>query len=66
MTKFQLATLLFTSSAKEISIMDSNGTTHHGYVSSVEREDGSGSSFNITLRDGRGGGRCTLHVRTSD
>lgn len=65
MTKYQIAELLFTPRAREVGITDSQGTTHHGYLSKVEREDGSGSSFNVTMRDEQGE-RCTFHVRTSD
>jgi hypothetical protein len=65
MSKWQLASLLFTAQAKQVGICDTYGTTHCGFLSKIEREDGSGSSFNVTIRDEQGE-RKTFHVRTSD
>jgi len=59
MTKYTLFTLLATSEAKEVTI---NGIS--GYLSAIQREDGSGSSFNVTLNTSKG--KQTVHVRTVD
>ncbi len=65
MTKLQLAGLLFYNGVVEVGITDSSGTTHNGILTKVQREDGSGSSFNVTMHDEQGE-RCTFHMRTDD
>ena len=42
----------------------SNGTRYFGILQSIEREDGSGHSFNLTIANQSG--RATFHVRTTD
>jgi hypothetical protein len=72
MTKFQLADILFNQGTRAFNLMDSRGTPWNScYVSSIQREDGSGKSFNITIdiRDSWGGpgtSRKVIHVRTID
>lgn len=46
--------------------VDSNGTAHYGYLTTVDREDESGHSFNVTVRPADGGNPETFHLRTSD
>jgi len=49
-------------SARIVSMLrDSNGKLHTGIISSIQHEDGSGSSFNITLENGE-----VFHLRTID
>lgn len=65
MTKFQLFNLL---AAEYTMIHDfvSSGQFHYrGILRSIEREDGSGSSFNVTIDTGNGNG-ATFHIRTID
>ena len=57
-TKFQLASLMFVADAE----CSCQGV--HGYLESMEREDGGGSSFNITLATMQGS--KTFYVRTID
>jgi len=42
-------------------LYDSNGKLHSGVISSIQHEDSSGSSFNITLENGE-----VFHLRTID
>jgi hypothetical protein len=43
---------------------DSNGKHHSGHMQSIQNEDGSGSSFNVTISDK--GNQTTIHLRTID
>ncbi len=43
-----------------ITLLDSSGNTHAGVILSLQHEDGSGRSFNVTLDSN------TFHVRTID
>lgn len=45
---------------------DSSGADHYGTITAVEREDGRGHSFNVTIRPAEGGNPETFHLRTSD
>lgn len=68
MTKFHLASLLFMSrypANHATTIVASNGEHYTGFLCAIEREDGSGQSFNVTFRTPRGD-RITIHVRTID
>ena len=67
-TKFALAVLLFDPSQEEqyATITDSQGIKHTGTIQGVMREDGSGSSFNVTMREMKTGFNTTFHVRTID
>lgn len=42
-------------------LYDSQGVYHQGVISSIQHEDGSGSSFNITTEGGQ-----KYHIRTID
>jgi hypothetical protein len=67
MTKFQLFMALTTKGAATISFPDHFGVT--GILQSVQREDGSGSSFNVTILRVTPSGRNvreTYYVRTID
>jgi hypothetical protein len=64
LTKFELALLLFTKAPNPIHLYDSKGQQYFGLVQSVQREDGTGSSFNVTIAGH--GGTATFHVRTID
>lgn len=59
MTKFTLFSLLATDRSQVVTI---SGV--RGILSAVQREDGSGSSFNVTLWTPHG--YKTVHVRTVD
>ena len=58
-TKHKLLSLLTQSDSQEVTI---KGVT--GYMHGISREDGSGSSFNVTLLVGCG--KVTIYVRTID
>ena len=60
MSKFNLFMLLVAPSSKPVTIAGVMG-----YLESIEREDGSGSSFNVTLTL-LNGKRKTVYVRTID
>jgi hypothetical protein len=59
MTKYTLFSLLAASNAEPVTI---NGIK--GYVSAIQREDGSGRCFNVTLNTSKG--KQTVFVRTVD
>ena len=61
MTKFQLCSLLFASGRIDTVIQG-----HSGYITSIQREDGSGSSFNVIMWDSVTERLITLYVRTID
>ena len=48
-------------SLSSVTITDSSGIDHNGKISSIQLEDGSGSSFNIQTQGGQ-----NFHVRTID
>lgn len=64
LTKWQLLSLLTTCRGAATVLIDSHGARHSGILQSVQREDGSGRSFNVTLSTARG--NVTIHVRTVD
>jgi hypothetical protein len=65
MTKYQLIKLLFDSHGGQANwFTASNGKRYHGILQSIQREDGSGESFNLTVNSG--GREFTFHVRTVD
>lgn len=70
MTKFQLASLLFAKTPTTQTIIDNNGCKWTGIVSSIQREDGSGRSFNVTMNLNRptntGKTQVTVYVVTTD
>lgn len=74
MTKYQLMLALCGSNGADVSrspnylsFTDSRGKGHCGLIQSVQREDGSGSSFNVSYRGLTNGAVCTtVHVRTID
>lgn len=49
MTKFELACRLFNRGTTQYDWQDSNGRKYVGQLDSIQREDGSGSSFNVTI-----------------
>lgn len=57
-SKFQL--INFFMNRTVCKILDSNGKPHSGIISSIQHEDGSGKSFNISM------GNDTFHLRTID
>jgi len=73
MTKWQLMNMLTLPMTAESVVIDSSGNSHIGIVKSIEREDGSGSCFNITMRVNTIGNTAaainpikTIFVRTID
>ncbi len=76
MTFYQLMALLKhsvsnTKSSGATFFKASNGVRYYGCLTAVEREDGSGSSFNLTVRGTRNGDTGTIatyrfHLRTID
>ncbi len=60
MTKYQLATLMFKVGTAYITLKGISGI-----LLSVEREDGSGSSFNVTIMEDDGTKVC-IHIYTVD
>jgi hypothetical protein len=62
-TKFELAKAMFDHRAMPRHWYDSNGQQYFGLLQSVQREDGTGSSFNVTIA---GQGTTTFHLRTID
>lgn len=65
MTKFNLMRLLFSNGAIAWKFTSSGGTVYRGYLLSVQREDGSGSSFNVEIVDGDYKHHI-FHLRTID
>lgn len=71
LSKMELASALFHASGivtpvNTIRFADSSGKLHCGTLASVQREDGSGSSFNLTYYPKYGKGTVSAHVRTID
>jgi hypothetical protein len=65
LTKFELASLLFESRDRmPRHLYDSNGQQYFGTIETVQREDNSGSSFNVTIQGQRG--TTTIFLRTID
>ncbi len=64
MSKWQLFSLLATADTLAGHFKASNGNVYFGLLQSVQREDGTGSSFNITVANQSGS--VTFHVRTTD
>lgn len=65
MSKAQVFALLIREGSHAACVTDSNGQQHWGIPQRVEREDGSGRCFNITIRL-RMGQLKTVFVRTKD
>lgn len=71
MTKYQLMALLFQSSKTQASIpvgkLNGTNSDFQCYIEAIEREDGSGSSFNVRVRLlGNEQPTTTIHIRTVD
>ena len=63
-TKWDLFRYLGGEYALPVTLFDGCGDAHVGTLESVEREDGSGHSFNVRIRNDRG--QETFHFRTQD
>ena len=64
MSKWQLMTALTMQGAPFMAMYDTDGKRWEGILCSVERESGSGCSFNVVLNCN--GVRKTFYVRTTD
>jgi hypothetical protein len=64
MTKWFLSKVLFGEEPMPQSFTASDGTRYFGILQSIEREDGSGRSFNVTIANQSG--KATFHLRTTD
>lgn len=65
MSKWQLFNLLAERMPEQPhSFYGSDGLVYRGWLQSIQREDGSGSSFNVTVADREG--TYTFHLRTKD
>lgn len=64
-TKLYLFAYLALDGSYEVELVDSQGKHHLGTVQSIQREDGSGSSFNVTMSK-YGVTSETIHIRTID
>lgn len=64
MTRYQLMSIMFSNTGHECLFRDSQGKEYMGYLMSMEREDGSGRCFNLTIRTKQG--EMTIFVRTQD
>jgi hypothetical protein len=64
MTKWQLFKALDKEHSLPRHFIANDGTLYFGILQSIEREDGSGHSFN--LRIGTQNGQATFHIRTED
>ena len=64
MTKWQLYNLLSQTEPLPGYFVASDGNQYLGILQSVQREDGSGSSFNLTIANQSG--TATFHIRTVD
>jgi hypothetical protein len=64
MTKWQLFKALAGEYSSPRLFIDSNGIRHFGILQSIEREDGSGHSFNVRIADQSR--QTTIHIRTID
>ena len=66
MTKWYLFSLLSQEGSKTATIRDVNYNYHDGIVVGIEREDGSGRSFNVKLYRSSDQKQVNIHVRTID
>lgn len=71
MTKYQIASFLFARNVDGIhTIVATDGKIYTGFIQSIEREDGSGRSFNVCIHCVQYPTHCglmrTVHVRTID
>lgn len=69
MTKFQLMSALFGGSSLFTNITASDGRVYNGIVTKIEREDGSGRCFNVSMwlhHPVHGTISTTVFVRTID
>ena len=64
MTKWELFKTLSEEHCLPRAFCDANGFRHFGVLQSIEREDGSGHSFNVRIETEKG--KETFHVRTRD
>ena len=64
MTKWLLTLCLYGEDVMPQSFTASDGQRYFGILQSVQREDGSGHSFNITIANQSS--TATFHVRTTD
>jgi len=65
MTKKELMSMLFCD-GRQTNTFTSNGRQLFGVVKSIQREDGSGSSFNVGIWNHDTQRQETIHVRTID
>jgi hypothetical protein len=66
MTKWQLFECMTCKGSQLVSVIDSSNRKHTGIITSIQREDGSGSSFNVTMLEQGKYMSVTFHVRTID
>jgi len=66
MTKWELFKGLAAEHPLPRHFTDANGFRHYGTVAAVEREDGSGHSFNVRINPDKGDKPVTFHLRTAD
>lgn len=74
LTKHQLSALLYAQQPKPSKLSDASGFEYTGILQQVQREDGSGRNFNVTLtltepapnKAKRAGENCTIFLRTID
>lgn len=66
MTKMQLMAMLFANEFQAHEWRRASGHIVYGQLQSIQREDGSGSSFNVTIWNQETCSSETLHVRTID
>ncbi len=65
-TRSLLADILFDRRPTCHTFYDTSGRVYVGVLESIQREDGSGKSFNITINQGGSAGSVTFYVRTID
>jgi hypothetical protein len=64
MTKWELFQALAAEHPMPSRLTDASGRQYVGILRSIEREDGSGRSFNVRIATQSG--NTTLHIRTTD
>ena len=64
MTKWELFKMLGGEHPLPRHFTDNNGQTYYGTLQAMEREDGSGHSFNVRIANQSG--QTTIHLRTND
>lgn len=64
MTKWELFKALAGEHPLPRHFTDASGNRHFGILQSIEREDGSGHSFNVRIANQSG--QTTIHLRTND